>query len=82
MITIVDNYDSFSYNLYQLIGSVLPDVRVVRTVDSDEIMAVQHVARPLFGVQLHPESILSPQGETMLRNFIAVVDRFGDRRSA
>jgi anthranilate synthase component II len=60
-----------------------PELRIVaRTVDSDEIMAVQHVERPLFGVQFHPESILTPQGETMLRNFVAVVDRFGNRRRA
>ena len=34
MILLVDNYDSFSYNLYQLIGSVEPDIKVVR---NDEI---------------------------------------------
>lgn len=30
MIVLVDNYDSFSYNLYQLIGSVEPDIQVIR----------------------------------------------------
>ncbi|WEV75551.1 aminodeoxychorismate/anthranilate synthase component II [Bifidobacterium sp. ESL0800] len=199
MITIVDNYDSFSYNLYQLIGSIDPDVRVVRnddldvaglaalgsdgivlspgpgkpadagicedvvremggkvpilgvclghqaicealggkvvpaaelmhgkaspveldndcplfagmpseiqaaryhsleadkatlpetlrvvarTLGTDEIMAVSHVADPTFGVQFHPESILTPQGSQILRNFIDVVDRWrvGKRR--
>ena len=42
MILLIDNYDSFSYNLYQLIGSVEPDVKVVRndayTVEEIEAM--------------------------------------------
>ena len=42
MIVLIDNYDSFSYNLYQLIGSVEPDVKVVRndayTVEEIEAM--------------------------------------------
>ncbi|MEE8886497.1 MAG: aminodeoxychorismate/anthranilate synthase component II [Eubacteriales bacterium] len=42
MILLIDNYDSFSYNLYQLIGSLNPDIMVVRndekTVDEIEAM--------------------------------------------
>ena len=33
-------------------------------------MAVQHRAHPVYGVQFHPESILTPDGKTMLQNFI------------
>ena len=33
MIVLIDNYDSFSYNVYQLIGSVKPDIKVVRGID-------------------------------------------------
>ena len=40
-----------------------------RTADG-EVMAVQHRKDPIYGVQFHPESILTPDGKTMLRNFI------------
>ena len=33
MIVLIDNYDSFSYNVYQLIGSVEPDIKVIRNDD-------------------------------------------------
>lgn len=39
------------------------------TVDG-EVMAVQHKEYPIYGVQFHPESILTPDGTQMLRNFI------------
>lgn len=47
MILLIDNYDSFSYNVYQLIGSVNPDIKVIRndeyTVDEIEAMKPQAI---------------------------------------
>lgn len=47
MILLIDNYDSFSYNLYQLIGSVNPDIRVIRndemTVEEIEALAPEYI---------------------------------------
>jgi len=36
------------------------------------VMALRHRALPVFGVQFHPESILTPTGQTVLRNFLEV----------
>jgi len=38
--------------------------------DEPVIMALHHVARPLFGLQFHPESIISEHGHALLKNFI------------
>ena len=42
-----------------------------RTADG-EVMAVQHREYPIYGVQFHPESILTPDGHKMLENFMAI----------
>ena len=170
MILLIDNYDSFSYNLFQLVGEINPDIKVIRNdemtvseieqlspdriiispgpgrpedagiiieaaktvcrkiptlgvclghqaicsaygaeityaktlmhgkqsrikfsgnsplfsgIDENapvaryhslaakaEIMAVQHKEYRIFGVQFHPESIMTPDGKKMLSNFI------------
>ena len=45
-------------------------LKATAVTDDGEIMAVQHRDNPVYGVQFHPESILTPFGKTMLRNFI------------
>lgn len=52
MILLVDNYDSFSYNLYQLVGSIEPDIRVIR----NDAMKVEEIDA------LHPSGIILSPG--------------------
>lgn len=49
-----------------------PALRVTARTAEGEIMAVEHTQYPLFGVQFHPESILTPNGETIVKNFLEV----------
>lgn len=49
----------------------MPDcLKVTAVTDDGEIMAVQHKDYDVYGVQFHPESIMTPDGKQMLRNFI------------
>lgn len=45
-------------------------LRVTAKTADGEIMAVQHAEYPIYGVQFHPESIMTPEGKQMIRNFI------------
>lgn len=52
--------------------STLPSIlKVTALTDEGEVMAVEHESYPVYGVQFHPESILTPEGKTMLKNFIS-----------
>lgn len=45
-------------------------LKVIARTEDGEVMAVQHVSYPIFGVQFHPESIMTPEGGRILENFV------------
>ena len=47
-----------------------PELQVTACTADGEVMAVQHTKYPIYGVQFHPESILTPQGRLILKNFM------------
>lgn len=53
----------------------LPDVlRVTAESEEGEIMAVEHKNFPVFGLQFHPESVMTPQGDVIIKNFMNIVE--------
>ena len=51
--------------------ATIPDcLKVTARTEDGEIMAVQHKDYQVYGLQFHPESIMTPDGKQMLRNFI------------
>ena len=52
----------------------LPDELVLTSqTDQGEIMGVRHRSLPLEGVQFHPESVLTPEGDRLMANFMRLV---------
>ncbi len=56
---------------HSLIGKNLPGcLEVIGISDNQEIMAVKHKNHEIYGLQFHPESILTADGEIMVQNFL------------
>lgn len=53
-------------------GDLPNSLKVTATSDDGEIMAVSHVSKPIFGLQFHPESIMTDCGPQIIENFLKV----------
>jgi len=60
---------------HSLVVDNLPDVLAVEAVslDDGEIMGIRHVEYPVYGVQFHPESVGTPLGKRIIKNFLDLV---------
>ena len=55
-------------------SSLPPSLRATSRDESGRVMSVRHRSLPLFGVQFHPESILTPDGGRIMANWLAIAD--------
>lgn len=63
------------YHSLAAVAETVPrDLRVTARTQDGEIMAVEHETFPVYGVQFHPESILTPDGRRILRNFFRAAE--------
>lgn len=65
------------YHSLSLVEDTLPDSLEIisKAKDDGEIMAVKHKEYNVYGLQFHPESILTPDGLTIIENFLEKVDK-------
>jgi anthranilate/para-aminobenzoate synthase component II len=58
--------------------SLPQDLEILAVGDDapDEVHAVRHRRHPVWGVQFHPESIMTPQGKSLLTNFLRLAAAF------
>jgi len=69
-----ETYNVVRYHSLAIQPDELPDTLIADAFTEDgEIMAVRHKDRPVFGVQFHPESILTEHGHALLKNFLKAV---------
>ncbi|MEY4397162.1 MAG: hypothetical protein RLZZ40_918 [Actinomycetota bacterium] len=66
------------YHSLAVVDGTIPDeLRVTARTDGGVIMALEHVTEPLWGVQFHPESVLTEGGYTMLGNWLETAGMTG-----
>lgn len=60
------------HSLVADVNTISDSLRITAVTKDNEVMAVEHTKYHVYGVQFHPESILTPQGRQILKNFLAV----------
>ena len=68
-----DSFQAARYHSLAAADENFPEcLEVTARTEDGEIMAVKHRDHEVYGVQFHPESILTPKGKIMLRNFLEI----------
>ncbi|MBX7075880.1 MAG: aminodeoxychorismate/anthranilate synthase component II [Methanobacteriaceae archaeon] len=72
---IPDSIQAARYHSLALLEGTLPEeLDVIAETKNGEIMGVKHNLYPIYGLQFHPESILTPEGLNIIKNFIINYD--------
>ena len=66
-----EQFEVARYHSLAIVDETIPSELIVTSITDDgEVMSVEHKDYPIYGVQFHPESIMTPNGEQMIRNFL------------
>jgi anthranilate synthase/aminodeoxychorismate synthase-like glutamine amidotransferase len=65
-------FEATRYHSLIVSEPIPPGLQITAFTKEGELMGLRHREYPIFGVQFHPESILTPHGKHILRNFLAI----------
>ncbi len=60
------------YHSWSVVPKYNKNFEVIAVSDDENIMAIQNLEQNLYGIQFHPESILTPKGGVIIRNFLSI----------
>jgi anthranilate synthase/aminodeoxychorismate synthase-like glutamine amidotransferase len=70
---IPQNFEAGRYHSLVINRAAMPDeLEITARTDDQVIMGIRHKKYPIEGIQFHPESILTPQGENLINNWIGL----------
>jgi len=73
-------FEATRYHSLELLEAGLPEaLEPIAWTDSGTLMGIRHRSLPYWGVQFHPESVLTVEGPRLLANFLAACESYGDR---
>jgi anthranilate synthase/aminodeoxychorismate synthase-like glutamine amidotransferase len=64
-------FEATRYHSLVVAEPLPPDLEPTAFTKEGELMGLRHKTRPIYGVQFHPESILTPAGKVILKNFLS-----------
>lgn len=69
-----ESFKGARYHSLSVDRNTIPDELEVIAIDGKdgEVMAVKHKEYPIYGLQFHPESVLTPEGKTLVNNFLKI----------
>lgn len=71
-------FSATRYHSLAVVSETVPDdLKITGHTDSGVIMSLQHVSKPIYGVQFHPESVMTEGGYQMLANWLATLGETG-----
>jgi anthranilate synthase component 2 len=79
--TLEEKFEAGRYHSLE-IGDPAPGIKVTALAEDGTIMAVEHSEFPIYGLQFHPESVLTPDGLKIIERFLEISRDFKKRQPA